>query len=64
MNSHHNQNNWREDYFIKFTDKLLIKKKIKKIYINFSPNKKNEFQKILKKFSKNKKICFHIWRKI
>ena len=58
IDSHHNQNNWREDYFIKFTQKLLVKKKIKKIYINFSPNKKNEFQKILKKFSKNKKICF------
>ena len=58
IDSHHNQNNWREDYFIKFTQKLLVKKKIKKIYINFSPNKKTEFQKILKKFSKNKKICF------
>ena len=58
IDSHHNQNNWREDYFIKFTQKLLVKKKIKKIYINFSPNKKTEFQKILKKFSKNKKIYF------
>ena len=58
IDSHHNQNNWKEDYFIKFTDKLLFKKKIKKIYINFSPNKKTEFQKILKKFSKNKKIYF------
>ena len=58
IDSHHNQNNWKEDYFIKFLDKLLIKKKIKKIYVNFSPNKKNEFQKILKKFSKNKKIYF------
>ena len=58
IDSHHNQNNWKEDYFIKFLDKLLIKKKIKKIYVNFSPNKKNEFQKIFKKFSKNKKIYF------
>ena len=58
IDSHHNQNNWREDYFIKFTQKLLVKKKIKKIYINFSPNKKTEFQKILKKFSKDKKIHF------
>ena len=41
IDSHHNQNNWREDYFIKF-----------------APNKKNEFKKILKKFSKNKKIHF------
>ena len=58
IDSHHNQNNWKEDNFIRFTEKLLIKKKIKKIYINFSPNKKNEFQKILKKFSKNKKVYF------
>ena len=58
IDSHHNQNNWSESYFIKLIDKLLIIKKIKKIYVNFSPNNQKIFKKIFKKYSKKKKIYF------
>ena len=58
IDSHHNQNNWREYNFIKLTEKILKLKNIKKIYINFSPNQINNFKKILKEFFKNKKVFF------
>jgi len=58
IDSHHDQNNWREDNFIKLTYKLLKYKKTKKIFINFSPTKIKKFKEIYKKFSRNKKIFF------
>ena len=58
IDSHHDQNNWKENNFIKLTDKILKLKNIKRIYINFSPNKIGSFGNILKKFFKNKKIFF------
>ena len=56
IDSHHDQNNWKEKNFIKLTEKLLKLRNIKKIYINFSPEKVNNFRNILKKFLKNKKV--------
>ena len=58
IDSHHDQNNWKEHNFINLTEKLLKVEKIKKIYINFSPNKINLFKKIFRKFDKNKKVIF------
>ena len=58
IDSHHDQNNWKENNFINLTEGLLTVKKIKSIYINFSPSKLKKFNKIFKKFSKNKKIIF------
>jgi len=58
IDSHHDQNNWEEYNYINLTKKLLKIKKIKKIFINFSPNKKKQFNIIYKKFLKNKKIFF------
>ena len=58
IDSHHDQNNWREDNFIKLTENLLLSKKIRKIYINFAPNKIKNFDKIFKRFSRNKKVFF------
>ena len=58
IDSHHDQNNWREDNFIKLIEKLLLSKKIRKIYINFAPNKIKNFDKIFKRFSRNKKVFF------
>jgi ADP-heptose:LPS heptosyltransferase len=58
IDSHHDQNNWKENNFIKLIDKILKLKNIKKVYINFSPNKIGNFGNILKKFFKNKKIFF------
>ena len=58
IDSHHDQNNWKEQNFINLTDQLLKLKNIKKIYINFSPNKIGTFKKIFKKFFKNKKVIF------
>ena len=57
IDSHHDQNNWREDNFIKLIEKLLLSKK-RKIYINFAPNKIKNFDKIFKRFSRNKKVFF------
>ena len=58
IDSHHDQNNWRENNFIKLIEKLLLSKKIRKIYINFAPNKIKNFDKIFKRFSRNKKVFF------
>ena len=58
IDSHHDQNNWKEDNFINLTQILLKNKKIKKIFINFSPTKIKRFLKIYRKFVKNKKIFF------
>ena len=58
IDSHHDHNNWKEYNFIKLTEKLLRIKKVKFIYINFSPNKIKRFRKILEKFENNKKIIF------
>ena len=58
IDSHHDQNNWKQDNFMSLTEKLLKIKKIKKIFINFSPNKISRFSKIYRKFIKNRKIFF------
>ncbi len=58
IDSHHDQNNWKEYNFINLTEKLLKVEKIKKIYINFSPNKINLFKRTFRKFNKNKKVIF------
>tara|TARA_A100000164_G_C21923323_1_gene781755 strand:- start:259 stop:1146 length:888 start_codon:yes stop_codon:yes gene_type:complete len=58
IDSHHDQNNWKEHNFVNLAEELLKVKKIKKIYINFAPTKINFFKKIFKKFSKNKKVIF------
>ena len=58
IDSHHDHNDWEEDNFINLTEKLLKNKKIKKIFVNFSPTKIKRFSKIYKKFIKNKKIFF------
>ena len=58
IDSHHDQNNWNESNFIDLTYELLKNDNIKKIYINFSPTKTKLFDKIYKKFLKNKKIFF------
>ena len=58
IDSHHDQNNWKESNFINLTEKLLKSKKVSKIYLNFSPNKIDAFKKILKKFYHNKKVTF------
>tara|TARA_B100001057_G_C22840087_1_gene946731 strand:- start:109 stop:996 length:888 start_codon:yes stop_codon:yes gene_type:complete len=58
IDSHHDQNNWGEENFIKLIQKIIEIKMIKKIYINFSPNKLRKFKKIFDKFNKEKKILF------
>lgn len=58
IDSHHDQNNWNEKNYINLIEKFLTIKKIKKIYINFAPQKINKFKKISKKFLRNKKILF------
>lgn len=58
IDSHHDHNDWKEDNFIDLTEKLLKNKKIKKIFVNFSPTKIKRFSYIYKKFIKNKKIFF------
>jgi len=58
IDSHHNQNNWDEIYFIKLIDQIIDKIKFKKIFINFSPKNKKNFFKIIKKFQSSKIIKF------
>ena len=58
IDSHHDHNDWEEDNFINLTEKLLKNKKIKKIFVNFSPTKIKRFSKIYKKFIRKKKIFF------
>jgi len=58
IDSHHNQNNWAEENYIALANYLLIKKKKLKIYINFSPNNKNLFLKILNEFKSKKNVIF------
>ena len=58
VDSHHDQNNWEEDNFIELVNSLLTIKKIKNIYINFSPNKIIKFNNLLREFDRNKKIIF------
>ena len=58
VDSHHDQNNWEENNFIELINSLIKIKKIKNIYINFSPNKIIKFNNLLKEFDRNKKIIF------
>jgi len=58
VDSHHDQNNWEENNFIELINSLLKIKKIKNIYINFSPNKIIKFNNLLKQFNRNKKTIF------
>lgn len=58
LDSHHDQNNWKEVYFIDLIKKLLLKKKVNKLFINFSPNKKKKFFKTINYFKNEKKIFF------
>ena len=58
VDSHHDQNNWEENNFIELIKSFLKIKKVKNIYINFSPNKIIKFNHLLKEFNRNKKIIF------
>jgi len=58
IDSHHNQNNWPEINFINLIEQLILKKNLNKIYVNFAPNKINNFTIIKKRFDNHKKIHF------
>ncbi len=58
IDSHHNQNNWPEINFINLIEQLILKKNLNKIYVNFAPNKINNFTIIKRKFDNHKKIHF------
>lgn len=58
IDSHHDQNNWEQQSFIDLIISFLKIKKIKKIYVNFSPNKILKFRDMLEKFDRNEKIIF------
>lgn len=58
IDSHHNQNNWNEKYFIELIKKLQKNKKIHKIFVNFSPKNKKKFKVSLNNFKKSIKIIF------
>lgn len=58
IDSHHDQNNWKEIHFINLINEIFIRKKINKLFINFAPNKKKKFLKIIQRFKKNKRIVF------
>lgn len=58
IDSHHDTNNWKEIYYIDLIKKLVNLSKIRKIYINFAPSKKNNFNRIIKTFVKSRKISF------
>jgi len=58
IDSAHNQNNWEEKYFIELIFKLLKKKKINTIFVNFLPTNKIYFKHVSRLFKKSKKIIF------
>ena len=58
IDSHHNQNNWKEENYIVLAKNILKINRFSKIYINFSPNNKNLFFKTLDEFKSDKKIVF------
>ena len=55
VDSHHDQNNWNLQNYIKLINNIKI---FDKIYINFSPNKKYFLKSFPKKYFKSKKIEF------
>ena len=61
VDSHHDQNNWDIKYYIELIKSL---RKYNKIYINFSPNKKNLLKSFPKKFFQSKKIVFTYKKRI
>ena len=61
LDSHHDQNNWPIENFIRIIKKLFISNKI---YINFSPHKKFLLKKISKDIKKSKNIQFTYRNKI
>ena len=58
LDSFHDQNNWSELNFIRLVEKILLKKKLYKIYINFAPSKVSKFKKILNQFNMHSNITF------
>ena len=58
VDSRHDSNDWKQIYYIQLIKKILKKKFITKIYINFDPSKMKSFEKILNEFKDNKKIIF------
>ena len=58
IDSRHDSNDWSQIYYIKLIQKILKKKFINKIYINFDPSKIKAFKKVLKIFQNQKKIIF------
>ena len=58
IDSRHDSNDWKEIYYISLVYKILEKKFINKIYINFDPSKLKAFKNILNAFKKEKKIIF------
>ena len=61
VDSHHDQNNWKIDNFIKIISILLKKNKI---FINFSPNKKYFFRFFPEEIKESKNVEFTYNRKI
>ena len=61
IDSHHDQNNWKIDNFIKIISILLKKNKI---FINFSPNKKYLFRFFPEEIRESKNVEFTYNRKI
>ena len=58
IDSHHDSNNWKQEYYIELVQKILKEKLTKKIFINFSPNKIDNFKEIKNKFKNKKNIFF------
>ena len=58
IDSRHDSNNWSQIYYIELIKKILKKKKINKIFINFDPSKINTFRKIFYFFKNKKRVIF------
>ena len=58
IDSHHDSNNWKQEYYIELIQKILKRQLTNKIFINFAPNKIDNFKKIKNKFKNIKKIFF------
>ena len=58
IDSHHDSNNWKQEYYIELVQKILTRQLTNKIFINFAPNKIDNFKKIKNKFKNIKKIFF------
>ncbi len=58
IDSRHDSNDWNQIYYIELIEKILKKKLIKNIYVNFDPSKIKAFKKILNKFKNLKKVYF------